>query len=144
MERAQHGWLDSAQVGPARIAIDGDPRMARILRCIEAHLDDPALGCDLLQKTFFVSRPTLYRMFQPLGGVSRYIRERRLMAARRRLRDEPQHSITWLLYDLGFESERQFQRAFNARFGMSPMQWRGQCRQQTYARAIRLPMQAMT
>lgn len=139
----RHTW-DGAQAGSAREAMDGDPRVARVLRCIEAHLDDPALGCELLQKTFFVSRPTLYRMFQPLGGVSRYIRERRLMAARRRLRDEPQHSITWLLYDLGFESERQFQRAFNARFGMSPMQWRGLCRRDAQSGPTPAPMQAVT
>ncbi|MCD9027852.1 AraC family transcriptional regulator [Luteimonas sp. BDR2-5] len=113
---------------PAPMAHQDNPRVTRILRCIEEHLEDPALDCDFLQRLFFVSRPTLYRMFQPLGGVSRYIRERRLVAARRRLREEPHHSITWLLYDLGFESERQFQRAFQARFGMSPASWRARCR----------------
>lgn len=142
MELAQHTRMDGAHAGATHAAIDGDPRVARILRCIEAQLDDPSLGCELLQKTFFVSRPTLYRMFQPLGGVSRYIRERRLLAARRRLRDEPQHSITWLLYDLGFESERQFQRAFNARFGMSPTHWRGLCKHGPQATQMRARVQA--
>ncbi|NYZ64279.1 helix-turn-helix domain-containing protein [Luteimonas deserti] len=133
MELIGYPGSDGAVAGPVREAIEGDPRVARILRCIDDRLEDPGLGCTLLQAAFHVSRPTLYRMFQPLGGVSRYIRERRLLAARRRLRDEPDRSITWLLYDLGFESERQFQRAFHARFGMSPAQWRLQSRRREQA-----------
>ena len=113
----------AAVVGPAT-----HPRLPRILRCIDEELCDPALGIDTLQRRFFVSRPTLYRMFRPLGGVARYIRERRLLLAHRRLRDEPESTITFLLYDLGFESERQFQRAFQGCFGMSPTRWRQLCR----------------
>lgn len=109
-------------------AVGAHPRLASVLRCIEDDLCDPALGIDTLLRRFFVSRPTLYRMFQPLGGVARYIRERRLLLAHARLRADPDCAITFLLYDLGFESERQFQRAFQARFGMSPAQWRQACR----------------
>lgn len=109
-------------------ALAAHPRLAGILRCIEDELCDPALGIDALLRRFFVSRPTLYRMFHPLGGVARYIRERRLLRAHARLRADPDCTITFLLYDLGFESERQFQRAFQARFGMSPAQWRQTCR----------------
>ncbi|MGY1411043.1 helix-turn-helix domain-containing protein [Luteimonas sp. A482] len=119
----------AAPPGPA-----AHPRLPRILRCIEEELCDPALGGDALQRRFFVSRPTLYRMFRPLGGVARYIRERRLLLAHRRLREEPDCTITFLLYDLGFESERQFQRAFQGRFGMSPARWRNACRAQVRAR----------
>jgi AraC-like DNA-binding protein len=104
------------------------PRLARILDCIEKQLCDPALGSEFLLRRFYVSRPTLYRMFRPLGGVARYIRERRLQAAHARLRENPHCTITFLLYDLGFESERQFQRAFHMRFGMSPACWREACR----------------
>ena len=104
------------------------PRLNRILDCIEAQLCDPALGIDFLLQRFHVSRPTLYRMFRPLGGVARYIRERRLHAAGARLREAPHCTITFLLYDLGFESERQFQRAFQTHFGMSPARWRDLCR----------------
>lgn len=127
------GW-PSAQAGPAT-----HPRLPRILRCIEEELCDPALGTDALQRRFFVSRPTLYRMFRPLGGVARYIRERRLLLAHRRLREEPGCTITFLLYDLGFESERQFQRAFQGRFGMSPASWRQLCRSDVQAQDQALP-----
>ena len=130
--------LDHARPGPRSVppvdglggtaALPAHPRLAGILRCIEDELCDPALGIDALLRRFFVSRPTLYRMFHPLGGVARYIRERRLLRAHARLRADPDGTITFLLYDLGFESERQFQRAFQARFGMSPAQWRQACR----------------
>src|SRR5690606_8691975 len=95
----------------------------------------PALGTDTLVRRFFVSRPTLYRMFRPLGGVARYIRERRLLRAHARLREDPDCTITFLLYDLGFDSERQFQRAFQARFGMSPASWRQLCRSDACTRS---------
>ncbi|SBV50267.1 transcriptional regulator [Xanthomonas bromi] len=45
----------------------------------------------------------------------------------------PDCSLTWLLYEMGFASERQFQRAFQQRFGMPPMQWRRQCRAKPHA-----------
>lgn len=122
-----------APVAPA-MADPADPRLARILRHIDQHLDDPDLDTGRLQRRFAVSRPTLYRIFRPLGGVSRYIRERRLLAAHQRLRSDPERSITFLLYDLGFESERQFQRAFLAYFGMSPAEWRDRCRAAAAAR----------
>lgn len=124
---------------PGATASAVHPRLPRILRCIEDELCDPALGNDALQRRFFVSRPTLYRMFRPLGGVARYIRERRLLLAHRRLRDEPDCTITFLLYDLGFESERQFQRAFQGRFGMSPARWRQLCRNDVQAQEQALP-----
>ncbi|WP_082190209.1 AraC family transcriptional regulator [Frateuria defendens] len=43
---------------------------------------------------------------------------------------------TWRLYEFGFASERQFQRAFRARYGISPAQWRRQCR---HARGMAVP-----
>ncbi len=81
-----------------------------------------------LQTAFNLSRPTLYRMFQPLGGVSHHIRHRRVLVAHQHLRHDPDCSITWLLYEAGFTSERQFQRAFRATFGLSPVEWRDHCR----------------
>ena len=127
------GPCPSPRLAPSRPPASPDgaaahPRLNRILECIESQLCDPALGTEFLLKRFHVSRPTLYRMFHPLGGVARHIRERRLQAAWARLREAPHCTITFLLYDLGFESERQFQRAFQMHFGMSPARWRDMCR----------------
>ncbi|MFC4729681.1 helix-turn-helix domain-containing protein [Coralloluteibacterium thermophilus] len=105
-----------------------DPLFAAILAYIERHLDDEALDARTLQRVFRVSRPTLYRMFRPAGGIARFIRDQRLAAAHRHLRSNPDCSITWLLYEVGFASERQFQRAFQARYRLSPARWRELCR----------------
>jgi len=106
----------------------GDPRLGEVVSYIQQHLDDPELGVDHLQSAFCVSRATLYRMFGEIGGVARFIRRQRLVAARQSLRRRPDLGITWLLYELGFGSERQFQRAFHAEFGVSPSEWRERCK----------------
>lgn len=106
-----------------------DPRLPGILHYIDAHLGEGELDERMIRAAFGYSRPTLYRLFQALGGVARHIRERRLWLAYRHLQRHPGCSLTWLLYEVGFTSERQFQRAFQARFGMSPAGWRQACRQ---------------
>ena len=109
-------------------AAGGDPRLVEVVSYIEEHLDDPDLGVDRLQSAFCISRATLYRMFTEIGGVARFIRRQRLVAARQYLRRRPDLGITWLLYELGFGSERQFQRAFQAEYGVSPSEWRERCK----------------
>lgn len=109
--------------------MDAHPRLLGILDYIDAHLGECELDERMIRDAFGLSRPTLYRLFQALGGVARYIRERRLWLAHRHLQRHPDCSLTWLLYEVGFASERQFQRAFQARFGMSPAGWRHACRQ---------------
>ncbi|AZR24500.1 AraC family transcriptional regulator [Xanthomonas vasicola] len=81
-----------------------------------------------MQQGFALSRASLYRLFQSHGGVTSYIREQRVSTAHRYLQACPDCSLTWLLYEMGFASERQLQRAFQQRSGMPPMQWRRQCR----------------
>ena len=112
------------------------PQLLGILDYIDAHLGECELGERTIRAAFGCSRPTLYRLFQALGGVARYIRDRRLWLAHRHLQRNPGCSLTWLLYEVGFASERQFQRAFQARFGMSPAGWRQACRQQRTARLL--------
>ncbi|PPT99169.1 transcriptional regulator TagK [Xanthomonas arboricola] len=104
------------------------PLMIDLLAYIEQHIGEAELGTESLQRAFALSRASLYRLFQSRGGVASYIREQRLCAAYRYLQAYPECSLTWLLYEMGFASERQFQRCFQQRFGMPPMQWRRQCR----------------
>lgn len=102
--------------------------MSDLLAYIEQHIGEAELGTESLQQAFGLSRASLYRLFQSRGGVASYIREQRLCAAYRYLQAYPECGLTWLLYEMGFASERQFQRCFQQRFGMPPMQWRRQCR----------------
>jgi AraC-like DNA-binding protein len=54
---------------------------------IERSLTDPALGPQALLDTFGITRSTLYRLFEPSGGVAAYIAKRRLRLAFRRITD---------------------------------------------------------
>lgn len=111
---------------PDPSASDRDALYGRIHAYIEQNLGDETLGVASLQTMFRLSRATLYVLFENEGGVVRHIRECRLRAACHYLRQHPECSLTWLLYELGFTNERQFQRAFHARFGLSPARWRRQ------------------
>jgi AraC-like DNA-binding protein len=95
---------------------------ARLRRFIDHHLSDPALGPELLMRRFAVSRSVLYRLFSPLGGVSDYIRERRLERASLMINSATlqRGGVGALARQLGFPSEDAFSRAFKSRFGHTP------------------------
>lgn len=83
---------------------------------------DIAFDIDLLAPSVGVSRATLYRAFDGVGGVSRYIQDRRLHHARIALvrRKSPTQSIAEIAYDHGFASPNHFSRLFRARYGYPP------------------------
>ncbi len=96
--------------------------LTSLRRDIEARLADPALSPASLCDYHGLSRTRLYEMFAPLGGVSAYIRERRLRAALLALVD-PQamdRPISAIARASGFRSDSDFSRAFQRRFGLSP------------------------
>ncbi len=115
----------------ARITRNGTahPRLLRILDYIDDHLGESEMGEEMICEAFGMSRSTVYRLFQAHGGVARYIRGCRAWLAHHHLVRDPDCRLTWLLHEVGFASERQFQRAFLAQFGMSPADWRLACRQ---------------
>lgn len=100
----------------------GTATLSRIKVAIEDQLGDPALGPNSLMQQFGLSRPTLYRLFEPFGGVSRYITERRLQRAFRAITDtsQPPPRISQLAYEAGFSSASAFGRAFRDLFSLTP------------------------
>ena len=110
--------LDFAPAPDSRPAID--PLRASILDYIDANLDNADLNPEMIGQAFHISRTWLYRIFAGSGGIKRCIREKRLDAAFRDLCNDPQQRIIDVAYHRGFSSERQFQRAFLARFSMTP------------------------
>lgn len=108
----------------ARGPID-EPRGAlldRITEFIEMKLEAPELGTALICDSFGLSRSALYRLFEPLGGVAKHVRDRRLARALDDLvtprRERPR--IVDIAYHWGFGSEASFSRAFRTTYGMSP------------------------
>ncbi len=91
-----------------------------IRRYIEQHLASPDLGPEHLCKMFGLSRASLYRLFEPIGGVTDHIRSRRLRAAFDMLADERKRTVGEIAYACGFSDISAFSRAFRHQFGMSP------------------------
>jgi AraC-like DNA-binding protein len=96
----------------------------QIRRYIEQHIALPDLGPDHLCKMFGLSRASLYRLFEPIGGVTDYIRTRRLRAAFDMLANEDQRTVGEIAYACGFADISAFSRAFRHQFGMSPSEVR--------------------
>ncbi len=86
---------------------------------IHANLRNPRLDPEMLAREIGMSRASLYRLFEPLGGVARAIREARLHQAIRDLRSG-HLAVGAVGQDLCFSSESQFSHAFKAYYGCSP------------------------
>ena len=97
-----------------------------ICRRIDRRIAHPDLGPDLLVRDFNVTRPTLYRMFAPHGGIGRYILSCRLNGVLRDLSDPSlaQEKIDAILRRWGFPNHTAAGRAFRAAYGITPSQCR--------------------
>jgi len=96
-------------------------RLVALRRDIERRLADETLTPADLCTRFNLSRTRLYELFGPFGGVSAYIKERRLRAALLMLIDpkEAATPISSIARRFLF-SDSDFSRAFNRRYGVSP------------------------
>jgi len=89
---------------------------------IEEQLGRADLGPEVLADEFSLSRATLYRLFEPLGGVAAFILDRRLNRALQAI-TAPHAAhlrLKQLAHELGFAHPTSFTRAFKKRFGMPP------------------------
>jgi AraC-like DNA-binding protein len=95
-------------------------RRQRILRYIDKHLLDPGLNQETLGSAFGMSRASLYRLFQSLGGVGAYLQSRKLHRLRAELAGNGAHHLGELTWKYGFSSQAQMSRAFRILFGHAP------------------------
>jgi len=104
----------------ARTAIEMT-MLERIQRHISSRLDSPDLQAEALSGLFGISRTRLYRLFEPLGGVARYIQEQRLGRAYAELSNPAlnHRRIYEIAFGLGFSSEAHFSRIFRSTFRRS-------------------------
>jgi AraC-like DNA-binding protein len=114
----------------ADVAVDRanrDVLLASIKRHIDANLQTEAVSVAQICRRFALSRATLYRLFEPEGGLWRYIQEQRLSRAFARLASPgaARTRIIDLAVDLQFASDTTFVRAFRRRFGITPGEVRG-------------------
>jgi AraC-like DNA-binding protein len=95
--------------------------LRQMRRFIETNLKQASLSADALSKSFGVSRSTVYRLFEPMGGVAHYIKERRLVSVHVQLTGAQRHPyLVRLAEEHGFKSAAHFSRAFKSQFGYTP------------------------
>jgi AraC-like DNA-binding protein len=100
-------------------------QLARIKRLIRANLGSATLGPTRLCAMGGVSRSSLYRLFEPLGGVARFIQRERLKCAYRLLTDpSDRRGVAQMAEAVGFFEPSSFSRAFRAHFGIAPRELR--------------------
>ncbi|MEM7025498.1 MAG: helix-turn-helix domain-containing protein [Pseudomonadota bacterium] len=96
--------------------------LAAMGRFISRNLNNLELDAATLCRAFGCSRARLYRLFQPWGGVHRYIQGQRLQRCFEELSSaEPNRGrISMLAATWGFEDHSHLHRRFKARFGIAP------------------------
>ena len=96
-------------------------RKERVRRAVRRHLRTPTLGPRTLGRLTGMSRSNLYRLFEDIGGVARYIQRERLLEAHAVLSDSAStQSISAIAEDLCFTDPSAFSRTFKREFGYSP------------------------
>lgn len=102
--------------------------MDRIMKEINANIDDPAFNVEKLSAEVGVSRAHLHRKMKDLIGMtpSDYIRNIRLKRACELLR-RPDIEVTQVAYKIGFTSQPHFSSHFKRYTGFSPSEYRAKC-----------------
>jgi AraC-like DNA-binding protein len=108
-------------------------RLEMVKRHIQENLSSNRLEPDDICAAMRLSRRQLYYLFEELGGVSAYVRKRRLIAIHEAIADPAEHRpIHAIAAEFGFYDAALFSRQFKAQFGYSPKEAREQ-RLQGYA-----------
>lgn len=92
-----------------------------VKRYLDEHLADPDLRAEAACHRFGLSRPTLYRLFEPYGGFLRYLQDRRLKRCFNDLvsSNANPRRIADIADSWGFQSAAVFSRAFRRVYGVS-------------------------
>jgi AraC-like DNA-binding protein len=99
----------------------------RASRMIERKLADPDLTPQKLCRELGVARSGLYRIFEPVGGISNFIRRRRLLRTCDILADRSDgRPISTIAHEWGFVDPSAYSRMFRKEFGMTPKEARAE------------------
>jgi len=93
-------------------------------RYVEDHIEDPDLSVDILSKTMFMSRGTLYNKVLSLTGETpvEFVRSIKLKKAVALL-EKSDMKISQIGYAVGFSNPNYFARAFKAKYNVSPSEY---------------------
>jgi AraC-like DNA-binding protein len=125
------GAMVSAAVAPsAKSVTDAKQqidlgRKERVRQMVRRHLRTPTLEPKTLARLVGMSRSNLYRLFEDIGGVARYIQRERLIEAHAVLSDpEKTQSVSEIAEDLCFADASSFSRTFKREFRYTPSEAR--------------------
>lgn len=113
-------------------ADQGKSKRKAALDYIDTHFADAQLRPDEIAAALSLSRASLYRLLAVEGGIRAVLLKRRLDEALRLMltNGESERSLTDIAEACGFGGASQLSRAFRARFGAPPRQYRVLVRQQ--------------
>lgn len=99
-----------------------------IRRYIDRNLTSTVLDANAIAKSFGLSRASLYRIFEPVGGIASYIRKARLNRAHQEVTsfEFSDRRIGQIAINLGFKNISAFNRLFHKVYGLSPREAREQ------------------
>jgi AraC-like DNA-binding protein len=102
-----------------------------VRRYIDRNLPSPDLGAEQVAAEFHLSRASLYRLFEPAGGVARYIRKARLSRAFQEIAapELSNRRIGHIAASVGFRNVSAFSRMFHEAYGVTPADARKQARE---------------
>jgi len=107
--------------------LSGDGRAAvraavygQVRRHVEANLHDPNLTPESVLASLYLSRASVYRLFEHEGGLAAYIRNRRLRVAADHLVRFPHMEVRDIAAGTGFNDASSFTRAFRRAFDIAP------------------------
>jgi AraC-like DNA-binding protein len=121
--------LIATRTGATRLAEDAMANTAavRVLEYVRLHLADPTLTPERIAADHHMSVRSLYTLMAAAEiSLAGWIRERRLEACRIELTRPNLHdqTIASIASRWGFVDPTHFSRAFRARYGLSPREWR--------------------
>jgi AraC-like DNA-binding protein len=105
-----------------------DTAGSRIRAFIRRNLADPDLSVEMIASAMKCSRRYVHKVFEGGETVSQYIWTQRLEGCRLRLSDAECRpgTLTELAFEFGFRSSAHFSRAFRAKHGVTPSQFRAE------------------
>jgi AraC-like DNA-binding protein len=105
-------------------ATNDSEQMMEIIEFIRLNLTNPKLQ-EAIQKEFGISEKTLYRYFKSSLGISprEFIEEMKLQKARRLLQNTD-YDMNYIIDSCGFGSEKSFYRIFRKSTGQTPGNYR--------------------
>lgn len=100
-------------------------RRERVMAFLRSRLADPGLDADAVARSCYISRRTLYRLFEGVeGSVMGRLRLLRIENAQWVLRHHPDRSVSSVGQQCGFPADAQFHRVFRELTGTTPAAYR--------------------